>query len=118
MKVFLDDVRDAPKGWILAETVEQTNTYLRSGIVTHLSLDHDLGFDCEGNERTGYEVLCWIEWQVIEKGFIPPILTIHSANPVGRAKMLQAIKSIERYSNENNQKSSPYLQRNCQEKES
>ena len=57
-------------------------------------LDHDLGDDVVNG--TGYSVVCWIEEVVATRGFVPPRMLIHSANIVGRARMEQAIASIER----------------------
>ena len=45
MKVYLDDVRDAPPGWVRAHMPEEVIALLRSSSVTELSLDHDLGLD-------------------------------------------------------------------------
>jgi hypothetical protein len=47
---------------------------------------------------TGYDVATWLEKAVLTKGVKPPkILRVHSANPVGRARILQAFKSIANY---------------------
>ena len=56
-------------------------------------MDHDLG-----REETGYDVLKWLEEGVATKkiDYIPDVILIHSANPVGRARMEQAIRSILR----------------------
>ena len=70
MKVFLDDVRAAPAEWILVKWPNEAIRFLKSGKVSEISLDHDLGDDERG---TGYDVLLWIEEQVITKGFKPPI---------------------------------------------
>ena len=93
MKVFLDDIRDAPNGWIRTRTVQETIDLLKHHSVRSLSLDHDLG-----REETGYDVLKWLEEAVIMKEIdhIPDVILIHSANPVGRARMEQAIRSILR----------------------
>lgn len=48
MKVFLDDERAAPAGWVLARWPDEAIELLRQGGVTHLSLDHDLGDDRKG----------------------------------------------------------------------
>ncbi|WP_342778955.1 cyclic-phosphate processing receiver domain-containing protein [Pleionea sediminis] len=64
-----------------------------------MSLDHDLGNDKRG---TGYDVITWMERAVMERGLIPPIIKIHSANPVARRRMEAGIRSIEnRYRNRN-----------------
>jgi hypothetical protein len=95
MKVFLDDVRPTPENWSHCYWPDEVIALLETGEVTHLSLDHDLGDDERG---TGYDVLLWIEKKVFEcgfdGGFIPPEMTIHSANPVARNRMQLAINMI------------------------
>ena len=97
VKVWLDDVRPAPGGWVHVTTVAAAIELLESGEVEEMSLDHDLGdFDDRGAEKDGYSVLAWIEEQVALNGFVPPVLSAHSANLPARARMLRAIESIER----------------------
>jgi hypothetical protein len=98
VKVWLDDMREAPPGWVRARTPEEVIELLRLGRVTELSLDHDLGLDSEESERTGYSVLLWLEVQVNAGswGFVLPEISIHSANPVGRERMAKAIEAIHR----------------------
>ena len=91
MKLYLDDQRPAPKGWILVKTPEEAIDFLKSTRVTHLSLDHDLGLT---DDRTGYTVLLWIEEQCAENAFRPPSISIHSANAGARRKMDLAVESI------------------------
>ncbi len=95
MKIYLDDEREAPEGWMRTYTPAATIKMLRSGRVTHLSLDHDLGF--EDTIGTGYDVLLWLEEQVMLHGFTPPEITVHSANAGARPKMEQAIEAIRRF---------------------
>jgi hypothetical protein len=94
IRVWLDDVRDASAGWIRATTAAEAVAQLEAGGVVEISLDHDLGDDV--TYGTGYDVLTWVEEQVVLKGFEPPPIRIHSANVVGCARMEQAIASIER----------------------
>jgi hypothetical protein len=91
IKVYLDDVRPIPDGWVGARWPEEVIEYLKQGKVLELSLDHDLGDD----ERTGYDVLCWMEEEVAFGDFNPPKITIHTSNPPARHKMEQAVKSIK-----------------------
>lgn len=92
MKVYLDDERIAPDGWVQVRWPDEAIKLLQTGSVTHLSLDHDLGDDKRG---TGYDVLFWIEQEVVLSGFAPPaIMEVHSANPAGRKRMLAAIEAI------------------------
>ena len=95
MKLYLDDERLAPFGWIQTKTCQETIEWLKSGKVTELSLDHDLG---QPENGSGYDVLLWIEEQMASSNFVPPTtIVVHSANPVGKQKMNQTIESILHY---------------------
>jgi len=84
MKIYLDDERIAPVGWIQVRWPDEVIELLEKGNVTHLSLDHDLGNDQIG---TGYDVLLWIEEKVALSDFIPPNIHIHSANTSAQLRM-------------------------------
>ena len=43
---------------------------------------------------TGYDVVLWIEREIIENGFIPPQIKVHSANISARTKMELGIQKI------------------------
>ncbi|MEC4723509.1 cyclic-phosphate processing receiver domain-containing protein [Noviherbaspirillum sp. CPCC 100848] len=94
MKVYLDDERTTPEGWLRAYWPDEVIDLLKSGQVTELSLDHDLGDDERG---TGYTVLLWLEEEVVVHGMKPPRITVHSANSSARLKMEAAIASIMRH---------------------
>lgn len=99
MKVYLDDIREAPNGWVRTHSKEETIDLLKTGQVTDLSLDHDLGIESEVG--TGYDVLDWIEKQVAYNGFKPPReMDSHSANPAAVLRMNQAIETIRRLASE------------------
>lgn len=92
MNVYLDDIRTPlSPGWTIVRSYEECIRLLETGEVVRLSLDHDLG-----TEKTGYDVAKWIEEQVITKGFFPPVIVIHSANPVGYKNIQAAIASIQK----------------------
>lgn len=93
MKVYLDDERSAPPGWHLVRWSDEAIRLLESGEVTELSLDHDPGDD---ERATGYTVILWLEEAVAVRGFVPPVITIHTANASARQKMLLGVRSIER----------------------
>lgn len=114
MRLFLDDCREPWRhGFIGAEwakTYDEAIAMLRTGEVTFASLDHDIGAcaDCTEkmlhvgdmltpettfynrcpHEKTGYDVVCWME-----ENNVWPIdgVLVHSANPVGAARMRQVI---------------------------
>jgi len=91
VKVFLDDERATPAGWVRAYWPAEVIKMLETGAVTDLSLDHDLGDDQRG---TGYDVILWIEEAVALRGFVPPRITIHSANSSAVEKMLAGVRAI------------------------
>ena len=96
MKVFLDDERSTPEGWVGVRWPEEAISLIEAGGVDELSLDHDLGDDEHG---TGYDVLLWLEEAVATRHFIPPrVIRVHSANTSARQKMEAAIAAIERLS--------------------
>jgi hypothetical protein len=96
MKVYLDDERQTPKGWHRVYWPEEAITLLKQGIVTEISLDHDLGDDEHG---TGYDVILWIEEAVATQDFQPPLIRVHSANSSARQKMEFGIANIQRLLN-------------------
>ena len=93
MRVYLDDERLTPNGWVRAYWPDEVIALLKTGNVVELSLDHDLGDDQRG---TGYDVVLRIEQAVALEGFIPPMIHVHSANSSARDKMLSGICSIQR----------------------
>lgn len=97
MKVFLDDdhVNRRPPGpdWIEVRKVSTMVSLLETGKVTEISLDNDLG----PGMREGRHVVTWIEKRVFnDKKFEPPIIHVHSANPVARRNMEESNMSIQR----------------------
>jgi hypothetical protein len=92
MKVYLDDERTTPDGWTRVYWPDEAIDLLRTGEVTEISLDHDLGDDERG---TGYDVVLWIEEQAALHGFAPPAMKVHSANVSARKKMEAGIRAIE-----------------------
>ena len=92
MKVYLDDERPTPDGWVRTYHPGETITLLETGEVTELSLDHDLGSGC----GTGYDVVVWIEEAVALRGFVPPRIYVHTANPAARERMVAGVRAIER----------------------
>jgi hypothetical protein len=98
MRIYLDDVRDTPEGWVRCYFPEEVIELLKTGEVEELSLDFDLGFRGEEEWRTGEVPLQWLEEQVFtgQWHFPLPKIIVHSANPVGRARLKRAIDAIER----------------------
>ena len=91
MKLYLDDERKTPVGWVRVFWPDEAIAWLETETVTEISLDHDLGDDDRG---TGYDVILWIENEVMTNNFIPPQIHIHSANVSARRKMELGIMAI------------------------
>ncbi|TNH75087.1 hypothetical protein CF141_10765 [Aeromonas hydrophila] len=98
MKLYLDDERETPEGWVRIFWPDEAIKWLKTGKVSEISLDHDLGNDRRG---TGYDVILWIEKEVIIHGFIPPRIKVHSANSSARHKMELGVAIIERFAKNN-----------------
>ena len=92
MKIYLDDERTTPDGWVRVYWPDEAIELLKAGQVVEISLDHDLGNDERG---TGYDVVLWIEEQVALHRFVPPAMKVHSANVSARTKMEAGIRAIE-----------------------
>jgi hypothetical protein len=98
IKLWHDDVRRAPDGWVWARTNEEAREKLLHFNVVEISMDHDMGghnLDPEHPEaiyyageagEDGTEMVKWM----CEKEIFPAKITIHSWNPDG-AKRMQAL---------------------------
>ena len=93
MKVFLDDERQTPEGWVRVMWPAEAIELLKTGKVVEISLDHDLGDDEVG---TGYDVILWMEEAVATGDFTAPLIRVHSANSSARIKMEAGIQAIYR----------------------
>ena len=95
IKVWLDDERKAPPGYIHIKTTPELIKYYEKNHdkIDRMSLDHDLG----DNIPTGYDFMLWLEEMVHTGKYNKiPDINVHSANPVGRKRMLQALASIQK----------------------
>lgn len=97
MKIYLDDLRPTPAGWVRCMWPDEVIKLLlkHEGEVTHLSLDNDLGDDEKGQ---GKDVVDWLEEMSFLGRITPPEnITVHSANQVRQEYMLRGIENIKRY---------------------
>lgn len=90
MKVYVDDNRKCPVGWELARNYKEAITLLRTGEVTCIDMDYDLG-----ERKNGVDIMHWIQISV-KSGKIPkPEIFYHSANPFGNQEMIRIGSEIE-----------------------
>ena len=92
-KLYVDDQRAAPSGWLLARSADEAVSVLRQGEVTDMSLDFDLG---DARRGTGVKVLDWLEWAVEQGKVKLPRLEAHSGSPVGRHRLEARIEQLAR----------------------
>ena len=90
MKLWLDDIRQAPEGWTWHLHVDNMIDDIKwlmchNKTIEMISLDNDLG----ELEKEGYKVLDWLERLQIPIEFG---IHIHSANPVARDRMRATIQ--------------------------
>ncbi len=91
VRIWVDDVRPAPEGYIWCRSVAQTCekiSALRKGgrAIELLDLDHDAGdFACDGGDYI--KILDWLE----EMNIHDISIRIHSMNPVGVENMRRII---------------------------
>jgi hypothetical protein len=123
INLYVDDVRTCPYvGYCTARTIEDAKSWLAAGAVEHLSLDHDMGA-CKACQIAGKSIgdmqtpeTTFVNWcphsedgtalvrWMIETGHWPKFKPeVHSANPVGAARMRGM---IDRYWPERDEKSS------------
>ena len=106
MKIWLDDEKDARQdwfpvedGWVHCRWPADIIEHLKTGTVTDVSLDHDLGED-SGYEhpRTGYDVIIWLETEVAHGRWTHPLprFRLHTRNTVGKQRMAQGLRNIMR----------------------
>lgn len=90
MKIYLDDTRNVPDGFVLAKSVNQAKRLIYQAEINNipielLDLDHDLGeFAYDGGDA-----IRLLDWLVERETYYP--VKIHTANPVGRANMQRLI---------------------------
>lgn len=93
MKLWVDDERPMPIDY----DVHVRSSYvaievLKLGIVTHISLDHDLGVG-----GTGYGVACWIEKAAYFGKLNEITWSVHSSNPPGILRIEQALQKADQF---------------------
>ena len=93
VSIWLDDVREAPRGYIWCKSVNaairRIESCERAGLfIAVIDCDHDLG-DYAGDGGDGIRL---IDWLAARQSYYPVFL--HTMNPVGRQNMQ---REIDRY---------------------
>jgi len=92
VNVWLDDERPIPAGYDThVKTAQEAIALLKTGKVTGISLDHDLG----ENAGDGYEVAKFIEEGAITGTLERLHVTVHTHNMSARPNMLMALRNAK-----------------------
>ena len=94
MKLWLDDLRPAPEGWVWVKTVAEAKKAIKANDVEVASLDHDLGGDPtkdkDANNENGMCLMNWLELLHLEgRPRWPKCIIIHSVNPHASIQMFE-----------------------------
>ncbi len=87
MKIWLDDIRPAPEGYVHCKSVNEAKGIIFSNknSIELIDCDHDLGnYASDGGD--GIKLLDWL----VENNLFYPIC-LHTMNPVGRENMQQVL---------------------------
>ncbi len=87
MKIWLDDIRPAPDGYVHCRSVNEAKKLIveNKDKIELIDCDHDLGdYACDGGD--GIKLLDWLA----ENCLYYPI-ALHTMNPVGRENMQRLV---------------------------
>ena len=90
MKIWLDDLRPAPAGFVWSRSVNEAKRLIAeqetSQPIECIDCDHDLG-DYADDGGDGIRLLDWL----LERGTLYPV-ALHTMNPVGRDNMRRMLQ--------------------------
>ena len=90
MKIWLDDLRPAPAGFVWCRSVNEAKRLIAeqetSQSIECIDCDHDLG-DYADDGGDGIRLLDWL----LERGTLYPV-ALHTMNPVGRDNMRRMLQ--------------------------
>jgi len=93
--LWVDDERPIPSDcgpeWCSARSAYEALLKLELLTFAVVSLDHDLACMVGNKELTGYDILVWLVERKLRGEPVPQCVRIHTANPVGRDKMVQMV---------------------------
>lgn len=85
MKLWVDDRRPAPPGWTPARTLDEAKNRMRTGNVTHLSLDYDLANGATTEPLVQSMIAKELPW--------PHTVRVNSGNPIGGPRLRNLIQT-------------------------
>lgn len=107
MRLWLDDARPAPDGWVIARSYYEAVEMLMAGDVAEISLDYDLDLEevattasglaiatSNYGAKSGYDVARWIEKAAADGRIPAPVVHCHSTNPIGQQLITAVIERM------------------------
>lgn len=99
VRLYVDDLRKAPEGWVHAKTVSAAIKILATQECSEVSLDHDIShrinmdsiarpFPCGET----FEPVAWFLREQALRNGKGPIVSLHTANPIGAKKMQEILR--------------------------
>ena len=94
VNIYIDDIRKAPKGFLLAKNYNDAIDLIEKNKdnLNIVSFDHDLGCFVGGKEYTGYDIALYM----CENSISPKTIRLNTANIVGRKNMYQLFEGAKR----------------------
>lgn len=95
--LWVDDIRPIPddllnEGWCCARSFHEAIIKLELMEFEAVSLDHDIASFYGNKEMSGQDIVWWLVDRKQQGKYTPPIIKVHSANPVGWAAMSDTVK--------------------------
>lgn len=91
-KLYLDDLRPAPEGFIWVKSYEEFTSFISPyRLPGFISFDHDLG-----EEKSGYDCAKWLIYICMEWKVPLPDFAVHSQNPVGKENIELLLRNFKK----------------------
>lgn len=89
-KIYLDDVRTIPEGFIGLRSFTEFITYIEAnGLPDFISFDHDLGL-----QESGYDCAKWLVAYCLDNEMELQDFVVHSQNPVGKQNIASLLSNF------------------------
>ena len=96
IKLWVDDIRVEPKGWVYCRTMLKAITLLSQGKVGEISLDADPGYlDCytqETADESYYIIVLYLK--ELRADFLPKKAYVHTANRFEGGRMVEELEKL------------------------
>lgn len=91
-KLYLDDLRSVPQGFIGVRSYAEFVTYIETNALPDLiSFDHDLGLN-----ESGFDCAKWLVNYCLDNNLRLPKFDVHSQNPVGKENILSLLQNFKK----------------------